>query len=78
MDSNLMTQLMVTTPATGLSAYVAAAQSCTAPKTAAHGTRVSFAGTSAAVAGTAQAAPFSTVGVRNIDLPGSHPRGAPV
>ena len=68
MDSNLMK-----TPATGLSAYVALAQSCTAPKTAAHGTSASFAGTSAA-----QAATVVTVGVRNIDLPGSHPRGAPV
>jgi hypothetical protein len=65
--------LMHQTPATGLSAYVAAAQSCTAPMTSAHGTRVSFAGTSAA-----QAAAVLTAGVRNIDLPGSPPRGAPV
>ena len=77
MNSTLMIPLMKTTPAAGLSAYVAAAQSCTAPMTAAHGTRVPFAGTSA-VFGTAQAAPLSTAGVRNIDLPGSSPRGAPV
>ena len=64
-----MTTLMTQTPATGLS-YVAVAQSCTAPKAAAHGTSVSFAGTS-----TAQVA---VLGARVIDLPGSPSRGAPV
>ena len=64
---------MTHTPATGLSSYVALAQSCSAPKTAAHGTGLPFAGTFAVVAGTAAVA-----GVRNIDLPGSPPRGAPV
>jgi hypothetical protein len=62
--------LMTRTPATGLSAYVALAQSCTAPNAAGHGTGVSFAGSSPAQA--------VLVDVRTIDLPGSPPRGAPV
>jgi len=68
----LMTTRIETTPATGLSCYVAAAHSAfTAPTAAAQGTGLSFAGTSAA----AQAV---VVDVRNTDLPGSPPRGAPV
>ncbi len=62
---------MTLTPGTGLSSYVALAQSCTSPNAAGHGTTVSFAGATVV----AQAA---LVGVRSIDLPGSPPRGAPV
>ena len=65
----LMT-FMTQTPATGLSSYVAVEHSCTAPKTAAHGTGLSFAGTSAAQ--------VAVLGARVTDLPGSPPRGAPV
>ena len=71
MKSTLMHQ----TPATGLSSYVALAQSITAPNAAAQGTGLSFAGTAAAAAAPAQVV---VVDVRNTDLPGSHPRGAPV
>ena len=66
--------LKTSTPATGLSAYVMGAHSCTAPMTAAQGTGLSFAGSSAAQA----AVVLGTAGVRSIDLPGSPPRGAPV
>jgi len=64
--------LMSQTPATGLSSYVACAQSAfTSPNAAGHGTGLSIAGSSAA----AQAAVF---GVRSTDLTGLVPRGAPV
>lgn len=57
----------MTTPATGLPCYVPA---FIAPNVAAQGTGLSFAGTAVAEAAVA--------GVRNADLPGSPPRGAPV
>ncbi len=63
--------LMTLTPATGLSSYVALAHSCPSPWAAEHRTGLSFAST--AVAPVAAGAD-----VRNIDLPGSPPRGAPV
>lgn len=61
---------LMITPATGLSSYVAIAQSCTSPNVAGHGTALSFAGSSAAQ--------VALAGVRVTDLPGSPPRGAPV
>ena len=68
-----MKSTLMSTPATGLSCYVAAEHSAfTAPFSAAQGTGLSIAGTSAA------AAQAVVVDVRNTDLPGSHPRGAPV
>ena len=75
MVSTQTTQMQLKAPATGLSSYVALAQSCTAPKTAVHGTGLPFAGTSAVLFG--GAAPAAVAGVRNIDLP-VPPRGAPV
>ena len=63
--------LMSMTPATGLSCAAAMHSAFTAPNAAVQGTGLSFAGTYAV----AQAA---VSGVRNIDLPGSPPRGAPV
>ena len=67
-----MESYLTSTPATGLSSFVARERSLTAPKTAAHGTLVSFAGASAA------AAQVAVAGARVTDLPGSVPRGAPV
>ena len=73
MKSTLMSQ----TPATGLSSCVATIHSAfTAPYVAAQGTGLPIAGTSAAAA--ANTAEAVVVDVRNTDLPGSHPRGAPV
>jgi hypothetical protein len=63
---------LMTTPATGLSSFVAAAHSAhTAPNAWTQGTGVSFAGATAA-------AQVAVYGARVIDLPGSPPRGAPV
>ena len=77
MKSTLMSQ----TPATGLSSCVATIHSAfTAPDLAAQGTGLSIAGTSAPLfaAAAGNAAQAVVVDVRNTDLPGSHPRGAPV
>ena len=66
------TMTLMTTPATGLSSFVAAAHSAhTAPNCSEHGTGLSFAGSPAA-------AQVAVYGARVIDLPGSPPRGAPV
>jgi hypothetical protein len=65
-------QTLMTTRATGLSCYAAASHSAMAPFAAAQGTRLPIAGTFAA------AAQAVVVDVRNTDLPGSPPRGAPV
>lgn len=79
-----MKSTQMKTPATGLSCYVAGMPAAsihsafTAPNAAAQGTGLSFAGTVVAGAAAEVAAPSSTAGVRNIDLPGSPPRGAPV
>ena len=75
-----MTMTKTRVPATGLSsslsAFVAAGHSAhTAPNALAQGTGLSFAGTAAAAAPTAQVA---VLGARVIDLPGLPPRGAPV
>ena len=82
MGSTLM-QMPIEAPATGLSSYVALAQSITAPKTAVHGTGLPFAGTSVATTAAganvlAGAATAAVAGVRSTDLPGPPPRGAPV
>ena len=67
--------MLMTTPATGLSSFVAAAHSAhTAPTTWTQGTSASVAGFCAAPA----AALVAVYGARVIDLPGSPPRGAPV
>ena len=64
----MVNTMIDSTPATGLSAYVAAAHSAhTAPVSRDKGTGVSF-------AGLVQVA----FGARVIDLPGLPPRGAPV
>lgn len=74
-DSNPMTS----TPAAGLSVWVATAHSSfTAPKTREHGTGLPFAGYAAAVPAARPAAQVAVLGARVIDLPGSPPRGAPV
>jgi hypothetical protein len=84
--STLMTTLTKTTTATGLSCYVAAEPTAslhsafTAPFAAAQGTGLSIAGLTTSPLAAAAAAPAQAVvvDVRNTDLPGSHPRGAPV
>ncbi len=81
----MLKTLMTQPPAPGLSGYVAASHSAfTAPGAAAQGTGLSFAGLSTAVlaaafaGAAAEVAAVVTAGVRNTDLPGSPPRGAPV
>jgi hypothetical protein len=66
---DVVNTMTLSTPATGLSCYVAAEQSAhTAPNRRDKGTAVPFAGLSVQVA----------FGARVTDLPGLPPRGAPV
>lgn len=70
------TTLLTSTPATGLSRYVASEHSAfTAPNSLLQGTGVPFAGTSVAVAALPAQVAFRA---RTTDLPGLPPRGAPV
>jgi hypothetical protein len=65
----MLNTMIASTPATGLSCYVAAEHSAhTTPNARVQGTAVSFAGLVVSVA----------VGARTTDLPGLPPRGAPV
>ena len=76
MDKNVMTM-----PATDLPSYVVRERLCVSPTWTKQGTSVPFAGSSAgigAVAPAAHSAQAAVAGVRVTDLPGSHPRGAPV